>query len=387
VEQEQGPRERALDLIRLLVPDDWRPTTLQALWAIRIAVLLAILLGILVLLGTPYGVTLWDWLNLLIVPVVLALGGYLFTRSENRRTQRIADKQRNVDLKIAEERRQDDMLQAYLDGMSELLTDKERPLRKAEMGDNLSTVARARTLTVVRTLSPVRKRSVVDFLYESILIISRESAGPARPRITSVVDLGGIDRFGGAADLSGANLEADHLAFANFDGANLTAANLREANLEEAHLNATYLREANLHAANLKGAHLGAAKLDKADLSEATLENTMLSGAWLRKANLSNATVYQTNLYGANLDGANLEGIRDPTTVFNRRDPLFTGSLSLRYSTLSKANLRGANLSNADLTGANLTLADLTGAQVTDEQLAKCKSLEGATMPDSSKHP
>ena len=37
--------------------------------------------------------TLWDWLSLLIVPVVLALGGYLFTRSENRRTQEVADQQ------------------------------------------------------------------------------------------------------------------------------------------------------------------------------------------------------------------------------------------------------------------------------------------------------
>ena len=35
--------------------------------------------------------TLWDWLNLLIVPAVLALGGYLFTRSENRRSEKAAE--------------------------------------------------------------------------------------------------------------------------------------------------------------------------------------------------------------------------------------------------------------------------------------------------------
>ena len=66
--------------------------------------------------------TLWDWLQLLsalAIPVVLALGGYLFTRSENRRAHEIAD-----------ERRQDDMLQAYLNGMSQLLTDKEHPLHE-----------------------------------------------------------------------------------------------------------------------------------------------------------------------------------------------------------------------------------------------------------------
>ena len=38
--------------------------------------------------------TIWDWLDLLIVPIVLALGGYLFTRSENQRTRENADQQR-----------------------------------------------------------------------------------------------------------------------------------------------------------------------------------------------------------------------------------------------------------------------------------------------------
>jgi hypothetical protein len=49
--------------------------------------------------------TFWDWLDLLIVPVVLAIGGYLFTRSENQRTREDADKQRTLDRELADERR------------------------------------------------------------------------------------------------------------------------------------------------------------------------------------------------------------------------------------------------------------------------------------------
>jgi hypothetical protein len=64
-------------------------------WAIRCASVL----GGVVLIGSAVASaiekSLWDWLKLLIVPVVLllggALGGYFFTRSENRRAQRIAD--------------------------------------------------------------------------------------------------------------------------------------------------------------------------------------------------------------------------------------------------------------------------------------------------------
>jgi len=44
-------------------------------------------------------------------------------------------------------------------------------------------------------------------------------------------------------------------------------------------------------------------------------------------------------------------------------------------------------LSGADLSDADLSRANLSGATVTNEQLAGAKSLQGATMPDGSKHP
>jgi hypothetical protein len=106
--------------------------------------------------------TFWDWLSLLIVPLVLVLGGDLFNRSESRRTKDDAEQQRKADRQIADDRRQDDTLQAYIDGMSQLLTDIELPLHRAQRGDSLSTVARARTLTVLGRLDSVRKRSVLQ---------------------------------------------------------------------------------------------------------------------------------------------------------------------------------------------------------------------------------
>jgi purine-cytosine permease-like protein len=90
--EKKTPRERAEALVRLLVPD-WRPTVRQGLWAIRIVLAIVVVLGLLTLVGQPFGITLWQWLDLLIVPAVLAIGGYLFTRSENRAT-RVAAEQR-----------------------------------------------------------------------------------------------------------------------------------------------------------------------------------------------------------------------------------------------------------------------------------------------------
>jgi hypothetical protein len=82
---EQENREHAIKFIKDLVPD-WRPSRNYGLWTIRLVLVLLVLLGTLTVIGLPFDITLWDWLELLIVPVVLAIGGYLFTRSGNRAT-------------------------------------------------------------------------------------------------------------------------------------------------------------------------------------------------------------------------------------------------------------------------------------------------------------
>src|SRR5215216_7111873 len=126
----------------------WRPTRRQLLWASATFALLTVA----ILIGYRYGITLWDWIKLLVVPAVLAGGGLWFNQQQRAREQQIADA-----------RAQDEALQSYLDGMSLLLTDKERPLHRARPGDSLSEVARARTLTVLPSLDGARKGSVVRF--------------------------------------------------------------------------------------------------------------------------------------------------------------------------------------------------------------------------------
>ena len=60
--------------------------------------------------------------------------------------------------------------------------------------------------------------------------------------------------------------------------------------------------------------------------------------------------------------------------------------INLSDTHLQRANLSNTDLTGADLTGAYLTKANLKGATVTKEQLTSARSLEGATMPDGSKH-
>jgi uncharacterized protein YjbI with pentapeptide repeats len=253
----------------------WWPSRRQLLWAGAIAALAFL---IIVICGYLFGWkwtglvkdadfhsrTFWDWLQLLIVPAVLAAGGVWFNLQQREREQQIAN-----------DRAQDEALQAYLDQMSQLLTDEKRPLRRTQQGDNLNVIARARTLTVLQKLGPARKRSTLHFLYESGLV--------GKQLVVSLAD----------ADLSGADLSGTILS-----GANLSSANLSEANLVGADLS-----EANVRAANLSGTYLSGADLNGADLSGVNLAET-----YLGHANLSDAYLSGANLSGANLGGADLIG-------------------------------------------------------------------------------
>jgi uncharacterized protein YjbI with pentapeptide repeats len=137
--------------------------------------------------------------------------------------------------------------------MSQLLTDKDRPLHRAELGDRLSTVARARTLTVLPRLDGERKRSVLQFLYESRLITKNRVVVDLWPADLSGAYLSGADLR--EADLSGADLREADLRWASLSGADLRGAHLRRANLSYAVLGGAYLSMAHLEGANLQGAY------------------------------------------------------------------------------------------------------------------------------------
>ncbi len=310
----------------------WWKNTSKTLDAVIISSLVILLiLLVLVILGYAnnwpwtglHGRTLYDWLQLLIIPAVLALGGYLFNYTTGR-TER----------EIASDRQQEEALQAYIDSMSALLLDKN--LRESGENDEVRTIARVRTLTVLPRLDGKRKASVLQFLHESGLI----------KKGAKIVDLN-------EANLLKVDLFLADLSKADLRGASLRGANLHLADLNNAELSGTGLLRANLNGANLT----------EANLSVGYLKEANLVGANLTKANLT-----ETNLLGANLSRANLS------------------EANLNKTILNGANLTEAVLSKADLTEAYLQRADLTKAKVTTNQLDKAFSLKGATMPNGTKH-
>jgi uncharacterized protein YjbI with pentapeptide repeats len=329
-----------------------------------------------VLIGYRYDITLWDWVKLLIVPAVIAGGGLWFNAQQREREQQIAN-----------DRAQDEALQAYLDGMSQLLTDKERPLYKTQRGDRLSIIARARTLSVLGRLDSSRKRSVLQFLYESGLI--------AKDR--AVIDLRG-------ADLSKARLIGLNLSQADLSEANLSQANLSEASLRRADLSEAKLGEADLQYARVGSPRdtffeqtlFGATRNKLGSLLTTTRSRwqRILPPANLSQANLSKAHLTYTDLRRVNLGQADLSDAK-----LNEAD---LKDANLREANLYRANLWRTSLNSADLREANLFQADLGGTELRQDvfiirwrlpgfwekraRRGEVMRLGGATMPNGQKY-
>jgi uncharacterized protein YjbI with pentapeptide repeats len=218
--------------------------------------------------------TLWDGMQLLLVPVVLTLGTFLFILVISRNEQNLAQLRDHTAHDIALDRQREAVLQAYLGRMSEFLLVNH--LRLSDPGDEIRALARAQTVTALSRLDTTRKRNLLRFLYESHLINTDVGS-----RIITLngVDVRGVDLR--EVDLSKVDLSGADLSEADLRGANLNRADLREANLSRVNLNGAYLskvdlRGANLFYANLSGTDLSEAHLGKADLSTAIVTKEQL---------------------------------------------------------------------------------------------------------------
>ncbi|MBK8023511.1 MAG: pentapeptide repeat-containing protein [Chloroflexi bacterium] len=213
------------------------------------------------------GKTLWDWLELLIVPAALVIAAFLFDRfTRSRESNR------------QEERLREQVLQKYFDDSAGLLLDRGE--RDPEM---VRRIRALKTITVLRRLDAARRQEVIEFL-----------------RTTD----------------TGADVP-DLLRGARMEGIDLTGVDMTRFNLENANLERADLEGATLINANLSGAKLSGSTLVGADLTGAILRGANLNGADLRRANLTDATVEGAYLADADLTGATVRGVDLSTAMLS----------------------------------------------------------------------
>jgi hypothetical protein len=189
--------------------------------------------------------TLWDWLQLLLIPILIAAGGWWLNNSLKRSDQQVeTDRQRQKAL--------DD----YFNCMTTLLLEKELRTAKNEtdksLHDESRKIARTRTITVLRILDSQRKGQVIQFLYESQLINKNPTVvlygADFRYAKLDFVTLTEAEIRG--VYFNNASLTGSQLGGADLRGSDFTGADLTNANLEKANLRYAKFTKAKLHYSN-----------------------------------------------------------------------------------------------------------------------------------------
>jgi hypothetical protein len=211
--------------------------------------------------------TLWDWLQLLLAVIVTTLVAHF--------GQNISRQQYFGQQEAEENRAQAETLQGYLDQIRQLLLDKDNPLRQSKEGDEVSTLARALTLTTLSQLDGKRKSTLVRFLIEAKLIqgmAGMESGQPGWAQRRPIIGLT-------SADLSDVDLSDADLTYVILGEANLSRANLRRADLSNTILFNTDLTDADLSDATVsRWGGLNSCK----SLQGATMPNGQKYEDWLK---------------------------------------------------------------------------------------------------------
>jgi uncharacterized protein YjbI with pentapeptide repeats len=123
--------------------------------------------------------TFWYWLQLLVIPAVLAAGAIFFSFKQNNDSLNLNEKQYTQSINIAANRYVEDkksaldqqqaaILQTYLDNIQDLLLKDD--LLKSTSTSDVAILARARTLTALQGLDTERKGRLLIFLYDARLI-------------------------------------------------------------------------------------------------------------------------------------------------------------------------------------------------------------------------
>jgi uncharacterized protein YjbI with pentapeptide repeats len=229
--------------------------------------------------------TVWDWLQLLLVPLVLAVIAIGFNFLQSDREQEREDARQLRELAIARAARNEEArsgaLTDYLQQMSDLTLEHRLTSHPSK---DVALLARNLTLTALRRLDGQRKAQVIQFLADAGLL-----RGVHKPIISLYhADLRNLSLRTGELGIFG--LEKD--AWTSLVGADLRHADFRGATLDGIRFDW----------ADLRGADFTDAVLVFADYSYACLTNTSFRRALLQEADLSQAVGHDVDFTKATLE-------------------------------------------------------------------------------------
>jgi uncharacterized protein YjbI with pentapeptide repeats len=318
--------------------------------------------------------TLWDWLQLLIIPAGLAIVLLVLSNAQAERDRRRETRAAERDRASALDRARAETLRGYLQQMSDLTLNHH--LLASREGASVQTIASTVTLATVNQLDGRRKGLVLQYLvgaglvdadYPKVSLDAADLRGLIAPSglTASNVDLDGADfrdaDFSRAGTL-GYSHDPKRPGYASFRRADLRGAVFRNPG------GGLLVGNVIFSLADLRGADFSGVSFGRA-----VFETTCLSGARFVGAGLTGASFLHAQGIGVDFSHADLSRARFQNSARSKRRlarlmhlPL-AHVMAVRNSRFADLKLDGAKLGGAALppgwgpTGIKLTLQERDG--------------------------
>jgi uncharacterized protein YjbI with pentapeptide repeats len=238
----------------------------------------------------------WDWLQLLIIPLMLALGAFYLNSAADFR-----------DYQIAQEQKHQEILTDYFSKMQDLIVEtkksKQTPGSKESNSEErllleFRPTAQALTLSVLEQLDGKRKGKVITYLAESQLITANNDNQSSLPEVEN-------DNPSSLPEikLNGANLKEIVLK-------NVDLYSIIDMKNKDRIINGIKINNANMERANLSKVNLFKSDLMGSNLENATLQNVNFAGSTMKSSRFINGQITDVDFTGVNLSETIFDNIK-----------------------------------------------------------------------------
>ncbi|MEM8862028.1 MAG: pentapeptide repeat-containing protein [Chloroflexota bacterium] len=292
---------------------------------------------------TSPGKTLWDWLELLIIPIAIASFSWFQNEAENskRRDQYEEAKRAEID------RKRQEIFENYLTKINKLSRQEEGKRTQSDLLD-----ARIQTITTINQLDAMRNRLILKYLreYELLQVSDTDS---------QKISLENADFS--FAELDGVNFDTIYLRESIFDNASLNGATFNNCRLMGAKFNDAQLIKAHFNDARLDSAKFIRANLTGAYFVFADLIYTQFESSMLVEANLRDINAQHTNFRGANLSNIVIERLSFSSCYFN--------DAIIRNVNLIQVDFMDSALADADFSRSILNIDSYKNSEIVKAKL------------------
>ncbi|MEO1389012.1 MAG: pentapeptide repeat-containing protein [Cyanobacteria bacterium J06634_6] len=292
--------------------------------------------------------TLWDWLQLLVAPLVISFFLWSLNTNEKRRETRDNVEREKIDKKLREQKEENDRnientrraieynvrrdslneqrLQTYIDKISELIL--EKGLLDGQILENkvdMKRIVQVRTISLLNGLNTERKEYLLNYLYMAGLI--------GNPKMLQILISKGMDDLQSRIRLA---YQYPVVSLLNTD-----------------------FRQVQMHGKSFQYASLMGVRFNASRFISSVFDNACLSTS--------------------DFSGATLAGCFFRETIANLA--IFKDS-ECQDSDFTKAHLEGADFTDASLDRAIFDGAHLVNSKILWQQLEQAESWNGAIMPN-----